>query len=502
MSAPLSPKVVASPDNINAVPVPKRRAPKAALPPTNAAEALYRDLKLAVEHVPIEGLKAYKRVLRRHTAEHIEQLVASINAFGLVQPILVDRDGEIVGGHGLFDAARKAGHVTVPVIRLRHLDEAQKRTLRIALNALAEKSDWDRELLALEFGELLEIDLTLDLSFGLEITGFRSAEIDHLIESAATNSPDAADDVLPDEANGAPVSQPGDLWLLGEHRLICGDARDKATYAALLDDERAAMGIHDAPYDVPISGHVAKPGRHREFVMGSGELGANFTPFLTGFLSASSAFLVPGGYQFCFMDWRHIGEMLAAGQAAGLELKNLCVWNKGAGAMGSLYRSQHELVFLFKDPGQPGANNVQLGKFGRNRTNVWDYQGAAGLRKELKLHPTPKNVRMIADAVRDVTQRNEIVLDAFSGSGTTIIACAKVGRRGYAAELDPHYVDVGVRRWESWAGRSARHASTGLSFGEMTELRGSLTNRQVAPATTSSEALPAPKVRQRFRRVA
>jgi hypothetical protein len=262
------------------------------------------------------------------------------------------------------------------------------------------------------------------------------------------------------------------------------------------------MGVHDAPYDVPISGHVAKPGRHKEFVMGAGELGAAFTPFLSAFLQASSAFLTPGGYQFCFMDWRHISEMLAAGQAAGLELKNLCVWNKGSGAMGSLYRSQHELVFVFKDPKSPGANHVQLGKFGRNRTNVWDYPGAASLRKELELHPTPKNVRMIADAIRDVTSRNDVVLDAFSGSGTTIIASAKVGRRGYAVELDPHYVDVGVRRWEQWSGEVARHAETGLTFAEMAEQRNQAPDLQVGPEIIGVQEVTPARARQRPPRAA
>ena len=356
-------------------------------PASQKVNALYRDLKLAVEYVPTESLKAYNRVLRTHTVEHIEQLTASIQAFGFVQPVLVDADGEIVGGHGIFEAACKAGYSAIPVLRLSHLDGAQKRTLRISLNRLAEKSGWNQELLALEFKELLELDLTLDLDFDLTITGFASPEIDQLIEGQGDNDNTDPDDLFPDELAGPPVSRLGDLWLLGDHRLICGDARDTATYARLLGEERAAMGIHDAPYDVKISGHVAKPGRHREFVMGAGELGENFTPFLSDFLTASSGFLVPGGYQYCFMDWRHMGEMLAAGQAAGLELKNLCVWNKGSGAMGSLYRSQHELVFVFREPGGSGANNVQLGRFGRNRTNVWDYPGAASLRKELELHP-------------------------------------------------------------------------------------------------------------------
>jgi hypothetical protein len=475
----------------------------AALPSSRKVKALYRDLKLAVEYVPIERLRTYKRALRTHSPAHIEQLEVSIQAFGFVQPILIDADGEIVGGHGIFEAARKAGYPSVPVVRLSHLDEAQKRTLRIALNRLAEKSGWNQELLALEFKELLELDLTIELDFALTITGFASPEIDQLIERQEQGSDADPDELLPDDVAGSPVSRLGDLWLLGEHRLICGDARDEATYAELLEDERAAMGIHDAPYDVPISGHVAKPGRHKEFVMGAGELGTAFTPFLSAFLQASSAFLTLGGYQFCFMDWRHMGEMLAAGQAAGLELKNLCVWNKGSGAMGSLYRSQHELVFVFKDANGPGANHVQLGRFGRNRTNVWDYPGAASLRKEMELHPTPKNARMIADAIRDVTSRNDIVLDAFSGSGTTIIACAKVGRRGYAVELDPHYVDVGVRRWEQWSGEVARHAETGLTFAEMAEQRKQAPDVQVGPETVVvPEVIPSARARQRSTRVA
>jgi len=472
-------------------------------PAPRKVKALYRDLKLAVEYVPIESLRAYKRTLRIHSPAHIEQLEASIQAFGFVQPILVDADGEIVGGHGIFEAARKAGYHSVPIVRLTHLDEAQKRTLRIALNRLAETSGWNRELLAVEFKELLELELTLDLDFDLIIAGFASPEIDQLIEGQEQASDTDPDDLLPHDSAGSPVSRLGDLWLLGEHRLICGDARDEITYARLLEGERAAMGIHDAPYDVPISGHVAKPGRHREFVMGAGELGEAFTPFLSAFLKASSAFLTPGGYQFCFMDWRHMGEMLAAGRAAGLELRNLCVWNKGTGAMGSLYRSQHELVFVFKDPKNPGANHVQLGKFGRNRTNVWDYPGAASLRKELELHPTPKNVRMIADAIRDVTRRHDIVLDAFSGSGTTVIACAKVRRRGYAVELDPHYVDVGVRRWEQWSGEVARHAETGLAFAEMAEQRITSSKGQTGPETApAAETAPAVRVRQRSSRAA
>jgi DNA modification methylase len=473
-------------------------------PANRKVKALYRDLKLAVEYVPVDTLKAYKRALRTHSPAHIEQLEASIQAFGFVQPILVDAEGEIVGGHGIFEAARKAGYRSVPVLRLSHLSEAEKRTLRIALNRLAEKSGWNQELLALEFKELLEFDLTLDLNFDLAITGFASPEIDQLIESEANASDTDPDDLAPDiDLTQPPVSRLGDLWLLGEHRLICGDARQEATYAKLLGGERAAMGIHDAPYNVAIQGHVSKSGRHNEFVMGVGEWTTDeFTAFLARFLQHATAFSRPGAVQWAFMDWRHMGEMLTAGRSVGLELKNLAVWNKGVGALGSMLQVQHELVFMFRDPHGPLINNVQFGKYGRTKSNVWDFPGAAGLRKELKLHPTPKPVALVADAIRDVSHRNDIVLDCFSGSGTTLIACAKVGRRGYAVELDPHYVDVAITRWEQWSGGKVLHAATGLSFAEIAEMRQASTEPQQPDTPISSEFASPVRVRHRSARVA
>ncbi|MEW6748070.1 MAG: DNA methyltransferase, partial [Planctomycetota bacterium] len=343
-----------------------------------------------------------------------------------------------------------------------------------------------RDILALEFKDLLEIDLKLDLTFDLTITGFSSPEIDALVTSSDTEEADM-DDALPGPAQRrAAVSRLGDLWSLGEHRIICGNARERSTYEALMGEDRAAMGIHDAPYNVSIPKHVSKSGKHPEFVMGVGELSVpEFTTFNTDWLMMASAFSQLGAIQYAFMDWRHMGEMLEAGRTAGLELKNLAVWNKGVGGMGSLLRSQHELVFMFKEPSAPHINNVQLGKFGRNRTNVWDYPGAASLREELELHPTPKPVALVADAIRDVSNRNDLVLDAFSGSGTTIIAAASTGRRARVIELDPYYVDVAIRRWEAWSGERARHMETGLSFAELEERRGE------GPAEAAAESTPA-----------
>jgi DNA modification methylase len=367
-------------------------------------------------------------------------------------------------------------------------------------NRLAEGSGWDEKLLALEFQDLLEIDLTLDLSFDLSITGFAQAEIDQLVESAR-GTDEAADDALPEEEPSPPVSQLGDVWLLDEHRIICADATDPTTYERLMQGERATLSMSDPPYNVPIEGHVSTSRRHGEFVMASGEMSQpQFLHFLTGFLTCTTAAVSPGAIQFVFMDWRHIGELLAAGEATGLELKNLCVWNKGSGAMGSFYRSQHELVFVFKAPGGAHINNVLLGKYGRNRTNVWDHPGAPSLREELALHATPKPVALIAEAIRDGSHRGDLVLDGFSGSGTTIIAAAKTGRRARVVELDPKFVDVAVRRWQDWSGGTAYHAEMGLSFAEMAERRSQNPAVHGTSSSHSPETSPEPspvRVRRR-----
>ncbi len=459
---------------------------------------------LALEHAPVESLKPYKRRLRKPAVRVEEKLRASVAAFGMVLPLLVDEYGVVVDGHALLEAAKALGMTHVPVVRIRHLNEAQIRALRIALNRLPELNSWDEAALALEFEELVALDLSLDLDFDLAITGFEPAEIDRLI-TGEDGPAGEGDDALPEVDPGPPVTQHGDIWLMGPHRIICGDATDPAAYQALLGDERAAMAIHDPPYNVPINGHVSKSGRHGEFVMGSGEMSEQeFEAFQTKFLCASTAMVAPGALTYVFMDWRHIREVLVAGAAAGLKLQNLCVWNKGAGAMGSLYRSQHELVFVFKEPNGPHVNNVQLGRFGRNRTNVWDHPGAPSLREELKLHATPKPVALLAEAIRDASNRGDLVLDAFAGSGSTVIAAQKTGRRARVMELDPKFVDVTVGRWHACCGGEALHAETGLSFALMREARE--TARQAAAGKPPGGAVAAggtPRlapVRQRQRR--
>lgn len=455
----------------------------------------------SVVELPTASVKNYDRNPRRHSPKQIEAIAESIKAFGFVSPLLVDRDSVLVAGHAVLAAAKLLKLAVVPVVVVDHLSELEVKALRLALNRLSESASWDEDGLAVEFKSLLDADLAFDLSFDLAITGFAMPEIDRIVvkaEAAAdpTGPGSSPDDAMPEADPGPAVSRLGDLWLLGEHRLICGDSTDPATFIRLLAGETATMGIHDVPYNVKIKGNVSSTKRHDEFVMASGEMSkAEFTAFLSCAFKAIAGSSAPGAIQFAFIDWRHLEEMTTAGAAAGFELKNLCVWDKGCGAMGSFYRSQHELVYVWKQAGAAHINNVELGKHGRNRTNVWAFPGAAALREELKLHATPKPVALVMEAIRDCSHRGDLVLDAFSGSGTTIIAAARTGRRAAAVDLDPRHVDTAVLRWQRWSGETARHADTGLSFEE-------LRDRRRAPCTEEApDAAPAarPRIRTRAR---
>lgn len=450
--------------------------------------------RLHIDYLPIGSLKESERKLRRHDKRQLALLADSLRTFGFVAPVLANAASVILDGHALMEAAREIGIAEIPVVRVEHLTEAQQRALRIALNRLPELAVWDQEALGLELAELFELSLDVDLGFDFDVTGYTSPERDGLIEAVRTPSDDETEAVVEADTEGNSVSRLGDCWVLGEHRIICGNARETATYQALLGNERAAMAFHDPPYD--LSARFIS-GRHGRFVEGSGELGPNFTKFLTEHLAATLAFMRLGATIMECMDWRHMQEMAAAGEAAGLDLANLVIWDKGQGYMGNLYRSQHELIFVFRVPGGTPVNNVQLGRHGRNRTNIWNYPGAAAMRKVVALHPTPKNVTMVADAILDVSHRGDIVLDSFSGSGTTIIAAEKTRRRARVIDLDPHYVDVAIRRWERWSGSTARHVETGLTFAEMEAGRRTV-DETVAEDPTTPTAAPV-RVRQRVR---
>ncbi|NDW45423.1 site-specific DNA-methyltransferase [Ruegeria sp. PrR005] len=407
-----------------------------------------------IEHLPIASLTPWKRNARKHPKKQILQIAASIEAFGFNTPVLIDAQDRILAGHGRVAAARHLGRDTVPCLRLEHMSEEEARAFVIADNQLALNAGWDEDLLAEELEALLA---SPDLSFDIEAIGFSIPELDMIIDGAAPVEPnDPADDLVPNDVPSR--CRPGDIWQLGEHRLICGDALDPAVVGSLMDGEKARMVFTDPPYNVPIAGHAGNSGRtrYREFAMAAGEMSPEaFTTFLAGAFHNFAGHSLDGSIHFICMDWRHLGEVQAAGGQVYSELKNLIVWVKDNGGMGTFYRSRHEMILAFKHGTAPHVNSFELGQHGRCRTNVWEYRGVntrkAGRMDELALHPTVKPVQMIADAIRDVSGRGEIVLDLFGGSGSTLIAAEKTGRRARLCEIDPVYCDRILARWETYA---------------------------------------------------
>lgn len=422
----------------------------------------------------ITSLRPYARNARTHSRKQVRQISASIERFGFTNPVLISDEGEILAGHGRVEAAKLLKWKTVPTIVLSHLSEIERRAYVLADNKLALNAGWDKEILAIELQALV------DFEFDVELTGFSLAEIDFAIEEAGDADPDGSDE--PEDAvafaTGTPVSRMGDIWHLGRHRLLCGDARRGIDFEALMDGEKTDLVFTDPPYNVKIDGNVCGLGtvKHREFAFASGEMSrAQFTGFLGETLGNVAAVMRDGAIAYVCMDWRHMGELLAAGDEAFTELKNLVVWNKTNGGMGAFYRSKHELIFVYKQGSAEHTNSFGLGQTGRYRTNVWDYAGISSIGSarsdELAMHPTVKPVAMIADALRDCSRRGEIVLDAFGGSGSTLIAAEKTGRSARLIEYDPLYCDTIIRRWETYTGKRATLAVTNDTFETLAEAR-------------------------------
>ena len=432
--------------------------------------------RLSVVSAPIESLKLNPANPRLHSDKQVRQIARSIEVFGFIVHVLVDTQMQIIAGHGRVQAAKLRGMTHVPIICVDHLTEVQALAFMIADNRLTENSKWDEHLL----GEQFKILSQVELEFSLDITGFETGEIDVLIEGivpAATGESDPAD-VLPAIEKVVQVSQTGDLWRLGRNRVVCGNSLNRSSYFMLLEGKRAVVVFTDPPYNVPIAGHATGLGaiQHKDFKMAVGEMtSAEFTDFLAQVCNLLAAHTVDGSLHYLCIDWRHIGELLRAGKQSYSELKNLCVWAKDNAGMGSLYRSQHELVFVFKNGTAPHRNNVQLGQYGRYRTNLWHYPGVNSFSRStdegnlLAMHPTVKPVALVADAIMDSSDRGDIVLDAFLGSGTTVIAAERTGRVCYGIELDPAYVDTTIRRWQNFTGLSATHLVSGRSFAELEE---------------------------------
>jgi DNA modification methylase len=424
---------------------------------------------VAVTYRKVFELKPATDNPRLHSRKQVRQIARSIETFGFVVPVLLDRNLGVIAGHGRILACQQLEIEEVPTISLEHLTEAQAHALMIADNRLTEVSVWDDRLLAIHLKDLA----SQDLDFNLEVLGFDMGEIDFRIEGLDTQ-PDASDiDDLAMVPTGPAVTKFGDRWQLGEHRVACANALDPDAYAALFGEETATLVFTDPPYNLKIQGNVSGRGsiHHREFRMASGEMNeATFTEFLTSALKLHARHSADGSLHFVCIDWRHLQELLSAGREVFTELKNLCVWAKDNGGMGSLYRSQHELIFVFKRGRASHRNNVMLGIHGRNRSNLWQYPCAnsfsrSGDEGDLRaLHPTVKPVALVADAILDASSRGEIVLDGFLGSGTTLIAAERTGRRCYGLEIDPGYVDVTIRRWQKYTRQDARHAETGQTF--------------------------------------
>jgi DNA modification methylase len=427
--------------------------------------------RIQVTYHPLSKLKLDADNPRTHSRKQVRQIARSIETFGFNVPVLIDAKGRVIAGHGRILACQLLGWSEVPTISLDHLSEAQAGAFMITDNRLSENSVWDDQLLAEQLQALSE----LELDFDLEVTGFDMAEIDLRIEGLGVDGDQGADsaDELDAIPSGPPVSRPGDLLLLGRHRVYCGSALDQDSYGELMDEEHATMVLTDPPYNVAIEGNVSGLGaiHHREFAMASGEMNqGQFIAFLVQALSLLAGYSADGALHYIFMDWRHIGELLAAGRGIYSELKGLCIWVKNHTGMGALYRSRHELVFVFKHGRASHRNNIMLGTHGRDRTNVWMYPSPRTPSDEgnlLALHPTVKPVRLVADAILDCTARGDIVLDSFLGSGTTVIAAERTGRRCYGLELDPLYLDTIVRRWQAYTGEHARQAATGRTFNEL-----------------------------------
>ncbi len=431
--------------------------------------------------VLLSAIMPAARKLRAHSADKLGRLERSLAKNSIITPIIINAAGVIVDGHARVEVARRLGWTHITAIRVAHLTDEDLRIYAIGANKWPADATLDLDALR---RELEELELAIP-NIDLTLTGYSVPEIDAMRGAfTASQLNDLVDDVPALPAPDSAVSGLGDQFLLKGHRLICGDAKDPAVIAQLMGDEQAHQIITDPPYNVVINGHVSGKGkvRHREFAMASGEMGRpEFVSFLQRSLATAASHLVDGGLAYVFMDHAHIGELLEAGSEVFTERKAICVWDKGAGGMGSLYRNAHELVTVFKKGTAKHINNVALGKHGRNRTTIWRYPGIAqlgkGRAKALSLHPTPKPVALIADAILDASPRDGIILDSFGGSGSTLIAAEVTSRRARLVELDPIYVDTIITRFEALTGVEAVHAETGLSFAELRQQRARATEQ-------------------------
>ncbi len=422
-------------------------------------------IRLHIEYVPIDDVAVSRRSLQSHSKASIKRLAAGIDRFGFNVPLLVDEDLSLISGYARLAAARVLGLLEVPVIRIAHLTEEQLQLFRIFDNRIAEEGEWDQSALSLTFDELSLADPAIEL----EICGFAIGEIDAIRGAARTKEFNDLDDARQPDALSPSVSRIGDLWLCGRHRVLCGNSLDPDAIDHLANGVLFSQSVSDPPFDLPTK-FISSSGAP-DFTMAAGEMGPEkFTRFLRRYLTAIIPHLADGALIYAFMDHRHIVELMLAAEAAGLTYKQLLVWVKSRAGQGSFYRSGHELVGVYKYGEAPSRNNIELGRHGRNRSNVLSYpgvMGSGGRKTALAMHPTVKNVAMLADLLLDASAPGDAVIDSFGGSGSTLIAAEKTGRRAYLCEISPIYVDVTVERFNALGLGEARLAATGQTFAEV-----------------------------------
>jgi len=446
-----------------------------------------RTVQLKMEYRAPAELKPSDRSLHVYTRRQRRAVNTSIKKLGICRPILVDGGGDIIDGQLVWEEAKALKLPLVPIICIDHLSADELRLLRITVNKTATMAEWDQKLLKLEFEDLYE--LSLDTGLDIELSGFSSAEIDSILLGGVGSMQDGGCDESEEAETlepgaGPAISRVGDLWILDQHRLLCGNSLEEASYVTLLGDDKAQMVCSDGPYGVPIKGHVSGRKGTREFEYGCGKESADefikFNATVFGHLVRHS---IDGSIHYHFISWHHLWELLSAGREQYTELKNLLVWSKTNGSRG-FYRSQHELICVFKAGTAPHICTFGIEKGARVRSNVITMAGCNSFGstrdEDLAAHVTVKPKSLIADLIRDCSTPNGIILDAYCGSGTILLACEMTRRRARAIELDPLYVDVAIRRWEKMTGKQAMLEATGQTFAEVEADRAPLSDDEGA----------------------
>ena len=399
--------------------------------------------------------------LRKHSKKQLQKLKNAIIKVGYVNPILLDEKHNIIAGELRLLAAKELGFTQIPAIILENLTPEEADAISILDNRIAEDGEWNFGNLKEEIEKLMKFDITF------EDLGFDTVDYDEIFlindsdESKVHNSDNEDESWL--DANIPPKVKFGDLWRLGDHFVYCGDSLLVRSFEILMQGELAQIVITDPPYNCKINGHVCGLGKtkHDEFAMASGEMTeTEFAEFISKFMQHLIKFSIDGSLHYLFMDWAGLNTLLTQGKRHYTELKNIAVWNKLIGGMGALYRSQHEMIPIFKNGKAKHQNHIKLGKNGRYRTNIWDYPGIRATNPSslelLKLHPAVKAVPMLHDILLDSSSKNDIVLDCFGGSGSTLLAAERCKRRARLIEISPRYVDVTIYRWEKETGKTAK----------------------------------------------